>query len=916
MPDEKPLSFEEVLAAEYAALRPGSGFDPGAPGSATDLFRKVHAEERPLSALCISGGGIRSATFALGALQGLAERGLLERFDYLSTVSGGGFAGGWLTAWIQRVGGIRNVIPHLRRDAPEPAPGEPDPIRHLREYNSYLSPRRGSFSADVWTLAATVLRNILLNWMVLIPLLLLALLVPRIYLSLLSFPEVAYGHVIFGRGAGGPGAHPNYSAPVLDAISGSFWVRYVLLVLPSLLFAIAWFNILRYLPGVGNQDHSRADYLRNVLAPLIGAVLTYLAFDSLYYLGTRFENESSLAQEIAAFMLPAAAAWILYLLVRGGSLRRRLRLLFGPLSLAFASMAAGIGVASWGVTNFLIWSPDPESQTTWAFYVTVGPPLVLLGYCIGTALFLGLSSSFLKDEDREWMSRTLAGALLFCFAWTVLCGLVLMLPHWVLHWRGWEHGLLALLGGASGWLSSRGGNGEAGAKARGRGRALSLAVKLAPPVFLAVLVVGLSIFTDLLLAGLHKLAGYPLRTPLGQPVEWHQHYRLLVRSQPGLVLALAGALLASGWLLARFVNINTFSLHGMYRDRLIRAYLGASNAERKASRFTGFANNDNLRMASLDSRFNPFHVVNLTLNLVASSRLDWQQRKAQPFTVTPFACGNSDLGYRPSAEYGGKRGISLGTAVAISGAAASPSMGSFSSPAVGFIMTLFNARLGAWLGNPSAAGDKTWRHDGPQAAIGSLLREALGLTSNESAYVYLSDGGHFENFGLYEMVRRRVRTIVVLDGGADPHFTFDDLGNALRKIRIDLRVPIDFDEELSQGLRKHEKRCAVAALRYSAVDGPCPDGRLIYVKPMLLGNEPPDVESYGKAHPDFPHESTANQWFDEAQTESYRQLGLFTLDEICRGWNGGSPEDFAAHLEGDYLAEGNSPREATRAQRV
>src|SRR5947209_10141598 len=107
-----------------------------------------------LPALCISGGGIRSATFALGAIQALAERGLLPQFDYLSTVSGGGYIGGWLSAWSTRQG-LENVVPKLRGDAPRPQPGEPDPIQHLRDYNNYLSPKLGGFSEDTWTLVAT-----------------------------------------------------------------------------------------------------------------------------------------------------------------------------------------------------------------------------------------------------------------------------------------------------------------------------------------------------------------------------------------------------------------------------------------------------------------------------------------------------------------------------------------------------------------------------------------------------------------------------------------------------------------------------------------------------------------------------------------------------------------------------------------
>ena len=306
-------------------------------------------------------------------------------------------------------------------------------------------------------------------------------------------------------------------------------------------------------------------------------------------------------------------------------------------------------------------------------------------------------------------------------------------------------------------------------------------------------------------------------------------------------------------------------------------------------------------MHKLDPAKSPLHVVNLTLNLVEANRLAWQQRKAQSFTVTPLHCGNYELGYRSSVNYGGPGGISLGTAVAISGAAASPSMGSRSSPATGFIMTLLNARLGCWLGNPASAGAKTWTHAGPHSATGSLVKEAFGLTSNQNAYVYLSDGGHFENLGLYEMVLRRCRFIVVLDGGADPDFVYDDLGNALRKIRIDLKVPIAFEDQFIRPLRERRKRCAVATISYSAVDEGAEDGWLIYVKPMRLGNETPDIDNYGRTHPDFPHQSTGNQWFDESQTESYRMLGLSTIEEICRGWNGESLQDLRRHVEEVYL---------------
>jgi hypothetical protein len=538
--------------------------------------------------------------------------------------------------------------------------------------------------------------------------------------------------------------------------------------------------------------------------------------------------------------------------------------------------------------------------------VVFATPALLLAVDFGVWVFVGISSGTLRDEDREWLARSSAWTELFCACWVGIGALVLLLPGWVFEWRAWGDWLLGAAGGASGWLSSRGGGEGKPSSAEGKppsglkDQVSALAMKAAPAVFLVSLIVGLVIVTNIVLASTGAL--FPNITAAGSSdVSWTQHEDLLERTYweaAWIGMVLLGAF---SWIMARFININTFSLHDMYRNRLIRAYLGASNPKREASRFTGFAHTDNVMMRDLPPEQRPFHVVNVALNVVAGERLAWQQRKAQSFTISPLHSGNFQLGYRSSGEFGGIRGISLGTALTISGAAASPNMGYHSSGVVGFIMTLFNARLGAWLGNPGAAGARTWRQAGPRSAVQSLVKEAFGLTTNTSPYVYLSDGGHFENLGLYEMVLRRCRSIVVLDSGCDPELHYEDLGNALRKIRIDLGVPIDFSDDAVRPLREKKKRCAAATIRYSAVDATLQDGVLIYVKPMMLGNEPPDVASYAASQCAFPHESTADQWFNESQTESYRILGLCTMDEICEGWSGQSLEDFARHVAGVYL---------------
>src|SRR5262249_14671547 len=158
------------------------------------------------------------------------------------------------------------------------------------------------------------------------------------------------------------------------------------------------------------------------------------------------------------------------------------------------------------------------------------------------------------------------------------------------------------------------------------------------------------------------------------------------------------------------------------------------------------------------------------LNIVSTKKLAWQERKAEAFIASPLysgtACGRSPDSsgvlqyrgaFRRSDEYGDTNGISLGTALAISGAAASPNMGYHSSTTLAFLLTLFNVRLGWWLGNPGHDDKNIHRGSGPRFAIAPLINEMTGNTTDLSKYVYLSDGGHFENLGLYEMVRRRCR---------------------------------------------------------------------------------------------------------------------------------------------------------------
>jgi hypothetical protein len=318
----------------------------------------------------------------------------------------------------------------------------------------------------------------------------------------------------------------------------------------------------------------------------------------------------------------------------------------------------------------------------------------------------------------------------------------------------------------------------------------------------------------------------------------------------------------------------------------------------------------------------PFHIINAALNVVSAKKLAWQQRKAEPFTVSPLHSGSSCLGYRASVDYGDPKGISLGTAVAISGAAASPNMGYHSSPPLAFLLTLLNVRLGWWLGNPGPKGDKTYTFEGPRFAAKPLVMEMLGLTTDQRRYVYLSDGGHFENLGLYEMVRRRCRFIVVSDAGCDPDFAFEDLGNAVRKISLDLGVTIEFNgltkllnraDANAPGRRKVPRATyAIGRVGYAAADGAgSVDGIILYIKPTFYQDEIRNagVRNYAAANPQFPQQGTGNQWFDEPQFESYRALGFEIMDNIIGTSNapGAPPAGINGLLAHLATTVGNTP---------
>ena len=867
------------------------------------FYRSLNETNR--SALCLSGGGIRSATFCLGVIQALAafdvksgtvradhghsgapEDALLGRFHYLSTVSGGGYTGSWLSAW-RTYDDFRKVRDELI-GRPDGADVEPPEVSWLRTYSNYLTPRVGIGSADAWTAIAIYARNLLLNWLVILPVLCLAL----FGLKLIAVSSVAVARV-----------QTTYWPVALIGVFGA----------AALIVAQAFTTSHRPVgreeqpvPLPGKKPEASAHNIRQrtfITHDLSWSVLSAIAFTlalcSWFVTGAIDDNGRGVTLISFAIggLVLFAIGWIAGWPVRGST---KDFVLWTASGLVYGAL---IGLGAY-LFAFLRPYADP-SDLKLSLPIVFGIPWVLMSQLIAEMIFVGLVSyEDQSDSDREWLGRAAGWVSAAAIGWAVMAFLSVGVGNF-LYLLSFHYDIgryITALGGVSGIATALlGMSGKTPATADDNHQSwttfvFNLLLSIAGPVFVATLIVAASIVLDLLMFGGAVL--HVLHEPPPAPTPPTIMLYLVV----GMAVALVVEVIAS-----KTVNINRFSLHAVYRNRLVRGYLAAARQGRFPDQFTGFDEKDNIRAHTLwppkadDKRntFGLFHVLNLSLNVVESKRLAWQERKAEPFTVSPLHCGSALLGFRPSDEYADlprdksrPRGISLGTAMAISGAAVSPNMGYYSSPSISLLLAFFNVRLGWWLGNPGPRGEDSYAKEGPDFAIKPLIDEAFGLTTDDKPYVYLSDGGHFEDLGLYEMVRRRCRFIVVIDAGEDANFAFEDLGNAIRKIYIDLGIRIDFAD--LQDLRNRPPRAgidkpqhtpyhAVGFIDYKAADGDgSSNGAILYIKPALHGTEPAGIAGYAAAHSTFPHETTTDQWFTESQFESYRSLGFEITDQILR----------------------------------
>jgi hypothetical protein len=879
-------------------------------------------------ALVLSGGGIRSGTFALGVVQGLAELNIgPKNFTFLSTVSGGGYLGGWLSAWMHQ-DGADEVAKQLKPGAGYPE--TPAPIRHLRTFSNYLSPMLGLFSADTWTLFSIYLRNLTINWLIIIPFLVGFTSLPWLMVTALN------------------------SKPNFGMVVGSFLFGAICMIMSDL-FTKQNPPIIQgeqsFEPKLSWQDRGQQFFLMRCLVPGAIGIFSWSVSWYWFFYGTFpdapvfFQNfHADVRSEwdfdlqwstISGFFYLSLGfvliEWLIFRLLEAikiiphrfisekGKNRRGKELL----CLIFAGVLSGLLL----VSVFRV-TPLYNSHEVSIYYTSLAFPVFLLTILFNGFIYEGLKSTFVEDAEREWTARYSAWFLIVAFGWAAVCSIILYGPVLVENLFKYVVTLGALTSYLTAYLGRKlAVNSKPEQKEGKQGALANVSLPTLALIALVILFICLSFLNISFLGKVKDLfegSGSALSSVEASQQPWY--YVLVV---------LAGmAFLCVGFAWA--VDMNRFSLHALYRSRLIRAYLGASRpaGERRPDPFTGFDETDNIYMGDmmLDRKGRkvvpkPFHIVNVALNLVGGRNLAWQERKAASFTVSPLHAGSLLVGYRKTFHdqelqtkkleekkgkfYGGDRGISLGTAMTISGAAVSPNSGYNTSPLVAFFMTLFNLRLGWWLGNPGPTGNDTFYRSSPKWGLKPVLSEMFGQTDEVNKYVFLSDGGHFENLGLYEMALRRNRFMLLSDGSCDETGELEDLGNAIRKIRIDLGIHIDFPlgfdiHSRNESTKTDGKYWALGRVRYPENNPDMTpgtngtfgerDGVLLYIKPGIYGKEPKDIFNYATTNNAFPHESTADQFFSESQFESYRALGIFAINQT----NDDLYKTFGIHIS-DFL---------------
>jgi hypothetical protein len=983
----------EPFAAEPAAAAAAAPPNPVAyPVEMQQLEGSLLRRRKSLASgigIAVSGGGIRSATFALGVFQGLAHLKRLRHVEYLSTVSGGGYFGSFLgrlftRPYVQKVEDVEWILD----------PGEPGPaarpelnearqniLRWLRENGRYLAPLG---SGDLLLAGASLLRNwVALQGVIATALfsLFLLLQVPRV---IAASPAVS-GNALFAT-------LEQWNRQLIERLPHGLWWSpwtFVPLVLGAIAFAVGWAY------WIVTERSTPARTIVWVLALLVEAALLWAG---TLIPALRIDPILDHRPALLLLMLPALGVATYLRPVDGAPASVGLSLLVlrtdhsaidrsvAWLLLAIASLSIAFGAGVWRSTR----ASEPESgQDRWLFRGQLSRNL-LTRYLRAWLVAVGVAAAVVLVDS--------IGQTIYALA---ING----------HLKTWAAAILATVTGAAGF-----------------GRRLVMLIHPQPtkrpsiPASMIATVIALALIGTIAIG--FDLLSHSVAWQFGPAVEETPRVEAASVTHPHdenepvhpqrqtlrmYTLWVGGALLLTLAFGRYFDFLNFSSQQTLYSSRLIRAYLGASNPSRWAKGtyrpVTEPLPDDDIEVhrywavpdadAQPDSAYDrgaPLHLVNVTINETFSgqSQVQQQDRKgvgmalgpagvsagvrhhivyaaderpssaevetaqraahfksalhagsdhirrlhavypkdspqAPAFRVFDYAAGNpgasaggasEEAALASAIEFPGEP-LSLGRWVGISGAAFSTGTGYRTSLGLSVLTGLANIRLGYWwnsgisskvrgahLKRRGTATDFLSRMVLAAFPVHTYLFYELGahFPGTSRRFWYLSDGGHFENMGGYELVRRELPLIVVVDSEADPTYTFEGLANLVRKARVDFNACITFVTNFTplpgltaagfgsleslrpipvandRSIEPHRSGAHAALARIEYASGRT--GTLIYVKPGLTGDEPMDVLEYSRHNEPFPQQPTSDQFFDEAQWESYRALGEHVARQV------------------------------------
>jgi hypothetical protein len=722
--------------------------------------------------IALSGGGIRSAAFSLGALQALDFHHVLLHSDYISTVSGGGYIGACVTAGMSNNGGR---FPFGTSDV-----RDNDAIGHLRNYSNYLLPRAHSTARNMLEVAAVLLRGLVANGILVFVFLLFAALATK-------------------------AAYPAWDS----LLTGNFLPKFIVVLL----------NLPRYV----------ASLLPGAIANPVNALYAMIGG----WIG-EFATQSGLSSSFTLIQDEVPA-----------------RPFFTTLALSLAVAAI---LVVWAIARSMKYDAanDVDSKYLWVARSLLGIALLSAFFDLQPLAIHGIFTYYASVDFKSVFGPS----------------------------------LLATAAGVATTI----------ALFAQRLGAFLETTRLSPKTSVQIL----RVLTRIALVA----AGLVLPVLL-LAAYWYLTACLYDAVKvPQLVTPAAAKWLDVEMLLAFVVIVllfeaNAYSLHQFYKDRLSKAFLfkpaDVSPTEPEALL--------NFKLSKIEANNSPYHILNAALNVQGSKEANRRGRNADFFTFTRDFVGSDLTHFAATEENQHTLGmedidprLDLGSAMAISGAAISANMGSDTVRWLSPTLALLNIRLGYWLRNPrdlGSGGSVLRLREILYRLYGKfyLLLEMFNVLDEERAFIFLSDGGHIENLGIYQLLKRGCRLIIAVDAEADPNIACASLLKLERYARIDLGVRIilpweeirDCYRETSDAIdprtpveapRRRGPHCAIGRILYE--DGSY--GILLYFKSSLSGDEKDYVLDYKKRNADFPHENTSDQFFTEEQFEVYRALGYHVVE--------------------------------------